>query len=105
MKIHSEDIKRERLKILQQIGVTINHEVNNPLTGILGNVELLLLDSSINEGLRNKLQIIRLLSLRIRDVIRKIADITDPVLTQYDCKTEMIDIRKSPANGMYEYIN
>lgn len=105
MEIHSEDVKKERLKILQQIGVTINHEVNNPLAGILGNVELLLLDNNLNEGLQNKLQIIKRLSLKIRDIIRKMANITDPVLTQYDCKTEMIDIRRSPANGIYEYIN
>ncbi len=99
------DMKVERLKTIKQMGVTINHEINNPLAGLLGNVELLLLDGALNEGTRKKLNNIKSLSLRIRDVVKKMAEITEPAMTKYSGNVDMIDIRRSGAAGAYKYIN
>ena len=94
-KLREKKIKEEKLKTIKQMGVTINHEINNPLTGLLGNVELLLLDNSLNDVTRQKLNTIRSLSLRIRDVVKKMSEITDPVLTAYNQDIDMVDIRRS----------
>lgn len=85
-------IKDERLKTIHQMGVTINHEINNPLAGLLGNVELLLLDHSLNDMTRKKLDKIKFLSLRIRDVVKRMTEIKEPVLVPYAQQIEMIDI-------------
>lgn len=85
-------LQDEKLETIKQMGVTINHEINNPLTGLLGNVELLLLDNSLNEITRKKLDKIRSLSLRIRDVVKKMTEIKEPALIQYSQHIQMIDI-------------
>lgn len=89
-----QNIKSEKLKTIRQMGVTINHEINNPLAGVLGNVELLLLDNNLNNLTRNKLTTIRRLSLRIRDVVKKLTEINEPTTTKYLDQVEMIDIRR-----------
>lgn len=89
-----ENIKDVQVKTIRQMGVTINHEINNPLAGVLGNVELLLLDSNLDVITRNKLSKIRTLSLRIRDVVKRFADINNPATTEYCDHVEMIDIHR-----------
>ena len=89
----NQNIKNEKLKTIHQMGVTINHEINNPLAGVLGNVELLLLDNNLDNMTRNKLTTIRQLSLRIRDVVKKLTEINEPTTTKYLDQIEMIDIR------------
>ena len=90
----NQNIKSEKLKTIHQMGVTINHEINNPLAGVLGNVELLLLDNSLDNLTRNKLTTIRQLSLRIRDVVKKLTEINEPTTIKYLDQVEMIDIRR-----------
>ncbi|MGR3176889.1 MAG: histidine kinase dimerization/phospho-acceptor domain-containing protein [Candidatus Anammoxibacter sp.] len=90
----NQNIKSEKLKTIRQMGVTINHEINNPLAGVLGNVELLLLDNSLDNLTRNKLTTIRQLSLRIRDVVKKLTEINEPTTIKYLDQVEMIDIRR-----------
>jgi len=63
----------------RDFGEVLRHELNNPLTGILGNAELLLV------GLRRKplqlprnavtrLETIALLALRIRETVRRLSE-------------------------------
>lgn len=90
----NESIKREKLETIRQMGVTINHEINNPLAGVLGNVELLLMDNRLDQMTRSKLTKIRTLSLRIRDVVKKFTEINEPATTKYCGQIDMIDIRR-----------
>lgn len=53
----------------------IRHEVNNPLTGILGNAELILAEGAgLPEKTRERLTTIVHLAVRLRDVLRELEE-------------------------------
>ena len=88
-----ELVHAQRLAVLGQIGVTVRHEVNNPLTVVLGNVDWLLqeLTDLTGEPLR-ALEAIRASALRIRDIVKKLEEIQTDRVTEYVTGVEMIDI-------------
>lgn len=92
--LQKKNLKQEKLKTIRQMGITINHEINNPLSGVLGNIELLLLDSNLDKITRNKLSKIRLLSLRIRDVVKKFSEVDEVSTTKYYRHLDMINIKR-----------
>ena len=85
-------VKAERLAAMSQIGVTVRHEINNPLTAVLGNAQwLLATDPTLSPESREILKEIEKAALRIRDVVRRLDEIEDrPV--PYLGQTMMIDI-------------
>jgi|SRR5579864_7149343 len=64
--------ERERAK---DFGEMLRHEVNNPLTGILGNAEMLLkLRAEMPQHAVARLQTIAELAVRLRETIRRLSD-------------------------------
>jgi len=86
-------VRAQRLAVLGQIGVTVRHEVNNPLTAVLGNADWLLqeLDGLEGEAL-SALQAVRANALRIRDIVKKLGDLQSDRVTEYVSGIQMIDI-------------
>ncbi len=85
-------VKAERLAAIGQIGLTIRHEINNPLTGILGLTQWLLAqEPSLSESARNDLREIEEMSIRIRDIVKKLENVEDRT-TIYLGNTRMIDL-------------
>jgi signal transduction histidine kinase len=71
--IHSEDFAT-RARV-DDFGELLRHEVNNPLTGILGNAELLLKRrSQLPPYAVDRLETIAELALRLRETIRQLSD-------------------------------
>jgi GAF domain-containing protein/FixJ family two-component response regulator len=88
-----ELVRAQRLAALGQIGVTVRHEVNNPLTVVLGNADWLLEEFAGLDGeLLRALEAIRANALRIRDIVDKLNDIRSDRVTEYANGIEMIDI-------------
>ncbi|HYL09552.1 MAG TPA: histidine kinase dimerization/phospho-acceptor domain-containing protein [Candidatus Acidoferrales bacterium] len=64
----------------EDFGEILRHEVNNPLTGILGNAELLLAelrrrpDNSMPQTAQQRLQTIADLAVRLRETVRRLSD-------------------------------
>ncbi|GEM_PF-1658554 len=85
-------IQAERQEALEQLGLTMRHEINNPLTGILGNVQLLLLKEDLPEDVRQRLETVESLTLRIRDIMRRLETIKDQTI-EYLGQRKMIDLR------------
>ena len=86
-------IEKERQSAVIETAVTVNHEVNNPLTAILGNVQLLLLKrEDLDDELRNKLKTIEISALKIKDVTQKLMRLTSPRSIDYSDGTRMIDL-------------
>jgi signal transduction histidine kinase len=60
-------------------GEVLRHELNNPLTGILGNAELLLVeihrtsDGRIPHGAEQRLETIAGLAVRMRETVRRLS--------------------------------
>ena len=66
---------------LIKFAMSLNHEINNPLTSIIGNADLILLsEDQINEDFRAKLEIIITEAKRITLLIAKLGDLKKTVL-------------------------
>jgi signal transduction histidine kinase len=86
-------IDKERLAAVIETAVTVNHEVNNPLTAILGNVQLLLSDKNeLDTALKNKLGVIEASALKIRDVTQRLLRLTQARSVEYSEGASMLDI-------------
>jgi len=60
-------------QFLERIG-HLRHEINNPLMGILGNVELLLGDAYIPDVIRSRAEKIQTESRKIRDTVEEMGE-------------------------------
>lgn len=73
-----ESVRRQLADALReiataQIATTVRHEINNPLTSILGQTQLLLLRrESLSDDVAKRLETIEQLSMRIRDIVKKL---------------------------------
>jgi len=98
-KMQDELVRTQRMAALGQVGVTVRHEVNNPLTVVLGNADWLLqtLGDLDGESLR-ALKAIRSNAIRIRDIVNKLEGIQTDRVTEYVEGIEMIDIHGRGEN-------
>lgn len=86
-------IEKERLGAILETAVTVNHEINNPLTAILGNVQLLLLKrDDLDDELRKKLEVVETAATKIKDVTQRLMNLTSARSVGYTDGTTMIDI-------------
>lgn len=86
-------LEKEKLSGILETAVTVNHEVNNPLTAILGNVQLLLLKrDDLDDELRGKLKIVEDAAMKIKNVTQRLLLITKPKTKQYTDGTNMLDL-------------
>ncbi|MCP4583393.1 MAG: hypothetical protein GY839_17430 [candidate division Zixibacteria bacterium] len=93
---HKQVVKGERVAAILETAVAINHEINNPLTAVLGNTQLLLLqEDQLPEEVIVKIKVIEKSALRIRQVTQKLMSVVEPVTTSYTDSLEMLDIKKS----------
>jgi len=96
-RLEEELIQAQRREAIVQTAIAVNHEINNPLGVILGNAELLLSQlKDADEGVVRKLRIIEEQCIKIKEITQKLANLTDPVLTEYlKGREKMLDIHRS----------
>lgn len=95
-RLEKELIEKERLAALMEATAAINHEINNPLTPILGNIQLLLTEEDkLSPDVRNKLKSIEKNAWRVHSIIKKLEQITRPIQTTYYGNIKMLDIENS----------
>jgi signal transduction histidine kinase len=99
--------KSRKLEGIQQAAVTLQHEINNPLTAVLGNAELIRLrlerdrvaPAGEREFIRAAVGDISELSRRMRDVLAKLRSLYNPVVSLHPVDTdqgaEMINLKDS----------
>jgi signal transduction histidine kinase len=68
---------RNRLEEVAELVARIRHEINNPLTGVLGQAQLLLRED-LNDRARKRAQTIEELAIRIRDIVAQLRDVQRP---------------------------
>jgi signal transduction histidine kinase len=71
-------IQASRAAAVGDLAAGVAHEVNNPLTGVLGFTELLIDASASNDPRRADLETIRDEALRARDIVRALRDFANP---------------------------
>jgi PAS domain S-box-containing protein len=87
-------LESERLAAYTQTVITLNHEINNPLTTVMGNVYLLEKDaeSKSDTKLLKRLDIIQENCKRIQRVIKKLERINELKTVSYLGSTKMVDL-------------
>jgi DNA-binding response OmpR family regulator len=92
-------IAAERLAAIGQISLAIRHEINNPLGTIVVYTDLLLNQAEgFPEEVRKRLEAINRASLRIRDVVKRLGELTEDRTVEYLPGMRMTDLR-SPREG------
>ena len=95
-KLEEERLQRERVTAIAQAIATVSHQINNPLTPILGNVEILLAyEESLSESVKTKLENIRDSAKRIGQCVQKMQNLSQPIFKEYYKGEMMIDLEKS----------
>jgi signal transduction histidine kinase len=74
-----DQVARYRLKLEETADLVarIRHEINNPLTGVLGQAQLLLRED-LSERSRKRVKTIEDLALRLRDVVAQLREVQRP---------------------------
>ena len=71
------DDYRAKLEHVADLVARIRHEINNPLTGVLGQAQLLLRED-LNDRARKRAQTIEELAMRIRDIVAQLREVQRP---------------------------
>lgn len=64
----------QRLDEIAELVARVRHEINNPLTGVLGQAQLLLREE-LSETAHRRAEAIEELALRLRDVVGQLRDV------------------------------
>lgn len=71
-------VDASRMAAVGELAAAIAHEVNNPLTSVLGYADLLLSELSADDDRRADLEVIRTEAIRVRDRVRSLLDFAAP---------------------------
>jgi len=94
--LENELLRKEEVEAVVKMGIATAHEINNPLTVIIGNLELLLIKKeNLSEEDSTNLNSILESAMRIKEIVSKMINITRVVETEYAQGKKMIDIWKS----------
>jgi DNA-binding response OmpR family regulator len=72
--------------------IALEHEINNPLSALLGHAELLLMDHGLTDEQQEQLHIIQEQAARIAQVVRRLARLKNPQSVEYLAGSMMIDL-------------
>src|SRR5687767_12009092 len=75
-----DEVAKYRLKLEENADLIarVRHEINNPLTGVLGQAQLLLREE-LSEKARKRAQTIEELAIRLRDTVAQLREIQKPL--------------------------
>lgn len=72
--------------------IALEHEINNPLSALLGHAELLLMSEGLSAEQLDSLRIIQEQAARIADVVRRLAKLKNPQSVEYLAGSRMLDL-------------
>ena len=91
-------MEAEALRSVAQLSLAAAHEINNPLTVIIGSLQLLLVRGEVSEETAHSLERVIRAAVQIRDTVRNMSRITRLELSrQSPTLPDVLDLRKSSA--------
>jgi len=88
-------VKAERLGAIGQVGIAVRHEINNPLTTIIGNTELLIeRHENADPDLKVRLDMILNNALRISEIVKRLEGIKQDKVVEYLRGVTMTDLKQ-----------
>ena len=89
-----EELRKARFHAgIGEATVGLQHEINNPLTGLLGTAELMLLDFQAKGLPTDDIKIILEQGRRISALVKKLGGLRDPQSVHYAGRKRMIDLK------------
>ncbi|MEO0294100.1 MAG: response regulator [candidate division WOR-3 bacterium] len=88
-------LQSERLKVLVETAGAAAHEINQPLTSIIGMAEILKKDLTEHPSWEEKINFIINSALRIKDIVKKMANVKKYVTKPYLKGIEIVDFKSS----------
>ena len=71
----------EPARVTAELAARVRHEINNPLTGLIGQAQLLLRDETLSDTARRRVEVIEQLAKRIRDAVAELRAVRNPAGT------------------------
>ncbi|MDQ3128598.1 MAG: HAMP domain-containing histidine kinase [Chloroflexota bacterium] len=104
----SRSIEAARADAVGSLSASVGHEVNNPLTGVLGYAELVLAELPADHPSRPDVEQIQHEALRARDIVRSLRDYASPILPHLEPtdvskvlrRTVAATLTVAPAHGI-----
>jgi DNA-binding response OmpR family regulator len=94
-----EELARSRwLAGIGETTIALEHEINNPLSALLGHAELLMMEDNLNEDQQEQLRIIQEQAARIAQVVRRLARLKNPQSVEYLAGARMLDLSRTPKS-------
>lgn len=90
---------KEKAAITHYLSTTLSHEINNPLTAILGYAQFLLNMDDIPHEARDIVRIIERQARRIKEITHRLHDLRKVDLVEYVSGTKMLDIKKDSSES------
>ena len=75
-----------------ETNVALQHEINNPLTGLLGTAELMVIEAKEKGQPTEELNVIIEQARRIVTLVKRMGEMRDPKSVPYAGKSKMIDL-------------
>jgi CheY-like chemotaxis protein len=83
----------EKLRIISQLAISVNHEINNPLAGLMGTAELMVRDNqALDEKGRRDMQTIITQCKRIQEITTRLKHLNHLRTVPYGQHDRMIDL-------------
>jgi len=80
-----------------QTALAIQHEVNNPLAALLGNVQLMLMDDALSRDVRTLAEEMLEQARRVAAVVKRLSVLEAPRTVEYLAGAPMIDLSDPPG--------
>lgn len=74
--VKGSDVEAQ-LDAVAELVARVRHEINNPLTGVLGQAQLLLRED-LNDKTRKRVETIESLAIRLRDIVGQLRQVQRP---------------------------
>jgi len=82
VRLESELVRREQMALVGQMAIALNHEINNPLTVIVGNAEAMLASADATPSASSMKAVLRA-AARIAEVTTRLRRLEEIHLTEY----------------------
>ncbi|MGB4108594.1 MAG: HDOD domain-containing protein, partial [Desulfomonilia bacterium] len=92
----TKSIKAQRLAAVSKTAIAANHEINTPLTTILLKLDMLVKEANPNKSVMAHLQEIKTEAIKIKNIVKKMLEISDVVETSYVKNEKMLDLHHTP---------
>ncbi|MBI3626365.1 MAG: hypothetical protein HY215_09495, partial [Candidatus Rokubacteria bacterium] len=96
-RLRAEEARREAeaMKAITELARATAHEINNPLTALIGNLTLLQGEGALDDEKAERAKVAVDMGFRIRDIVARIMRITRREVDRGIPEMPMLDIRKS----------